>query len=116
MTESLVGPTYTSSPSQACPAANNTVFDVPESDASFRRFCGRDYRDGKGAEDVGVVWTASVIDCMVNCAGYPGCKGVGWGFIAGDKGDNHRCWMKKDIKEGEWESARAGWDFAILVD
>jgi hypothetical protein len=59
------------------------------------------------------VWTASVQDCIVNCAGFDGCTACSWGVIAGDNyQDNHRCFLKTDL--GTPHGTRAGWDFAIL--
>jgi len=102
--------------SLACPAANNTLFEVPRSDKmTFLRLCGIDYSGEGGARDLATVWTASVQDCIVNCAGYPGCTACSWGVIPGDnyqQGDNHRCFLKTDL--GTPHETRAGWDFAIL--
>lgn len=108
-TSSSAKPTTSSS---ACPAANNTVFDVPNSDKSFLRICGIDYADGDGAEDLTTVWTASMVDCMTNCAGFPRCEACSWGALEGDKGDNHRCYLKRNLTKSE--SRRPGWDFAIM--
>lgn len=108
-TSSSAKPTTSSS---ACPAANNTVFDVPNSDKSFLRICGVDYADGDGAEDLTTVWTASMVDCMTNCAGFPKCEACSWGALEGDKGDNHRCYLKRNLTKSE--SRRPGWDFAIM--
>jgi hypothetical protein len=99
------------SSSEACPTANNTIFEVEGSDKSFLRLCGLDYADAN-TDDLATVWTANVQDCITNCAGYPGCIGAGWGVIEGDTGDNHRCWMKRTL--GEPHEVREGWDFAIL--
>ncbi|CAH0054611.1 unnamed protein product [Clonostachys solani] len=108
-TSSSAKPTTSSS---ACPAANNTVFDVPNSDKSFLRLCGVDYADGDGAEDLTTVWTASMVDCMTNCAGFPRCEACSWGALEGDKGDNHRCYLKRNLTKSE--SRRPGWDFAVM--
>jgi hypothetical protein len=107
--------TFTGTPetSEACPAANDTIFKVPNSPKTFRRFCGIDYRSGKGTTDLATVWTASMQDCMVNCAGFDGCTACAWGAQKGDNyRDNHRCYLKTDL--GKSEEARDGWDFAIL--
>jgi hypothetical protein len=110
-------PARTTTTSRAsCPAANNTIYSVPGSDKSFLRICGIDYSGEFGgdarAKDIGVVITKNMEDCIVNCAGYPGCTGCGWGIIQGDEGDEHRCWLKSRL--GKSHVARPGWDFAIL--
>src|SRR5687767_5271811 len=76
-------PARTTTTSRAsCPAANNTIYSVPGSDKSFLRICGIDYSGEFGgdarAKDIGVVITKNMEDCIVNCAGYPGCTGCGW--------------------------------------
>ncbi|KAH8172377.1 hypothetical protein LIA77_06632 [Sarocladium implicatum] len=109
-------PRTTTTSRSSCPAANNTVYSVPGSDKSFLRICGVDYSGEFGgdrrAQDIGVVITKNMEDCIVNCAGYPGCTGCGWGIIQGDESDEHRCWLKARL--GESHVARPGWDFAIL--
>lgn len=96
----------------ACPAANNTKYLVPGAEKTFLRLCGIDYSGAGQAADLGVVWTASMQECMVSCAGYPGCTGCGWGVIQGDAGSDHRCWLKGDLQQAHM--VRTGWDFAIL--
>lgn len=72
-----------------------------------------DYAPAGGTQDLATIWTASVEDCMVNCAGYTGCVGCSWGPLPGDDyRDNHRCFLKKSL--GEPHDVRDGWDFAIL--
>jgi len=107
--------THTDDASEACPAANDTTFAVPNSPKTFRRFCGVDYRAEQGTTDLATVWTASMQDCMVNCAGFDGCTACGWGAQEGDNyRDNHRCYLKTNL--GESQEVRAGWDFAILEE
>lgn len=105
-------PSATASTLDSCPAANGTKYAAPNSDKSFLRICGVDYSGKGGAIDLGVIWTASMQDCMNNCAGYPNCTGCGWGVIEGDAGSDHRCWLKSDLDSSH--SVRSGWDFAIL--
>jgi hypothetical protein len=85
---------------------------VPNSDKTFLRICGIDYANGAGAEDLTTVWTASMIDCMTNCAGFPKCEACSWGALEGDKGDNHRCYLKRNLTKSE--TRRPGWDFAVM--
>lgn len=96
----------------ACPAANNTKYEVKSVKKTFLRVCGVDYVGSGGAVDLGVVWTASMQDCMNSCAGYTNCTGCSWGVIPGDGGSDHRCWLKSDLRSPT--SVRSGWDFAIL--
>jgi hypothetical protein len=95
-----------------CPAANDTIFDVPGSDQKFRRICGVDYTGKNSAVDLAHAWTPTFEDCMLLCAGYPDCEACGWGVIKGDPGSYHRCWLKGNLKESH--TARTGWHFAIL--
>ncbi|KAK0733821.1 hypothetical protein B0T26DRAFT_818327 [Lasiosphaeria miniovina] len=94
-----------------CPAANNTIYQVPGSTKSFLRLCGVDY-SGSGATDILNVTTTNMAQCMDRCATLDKCTGCGWGFIAGDVGDAHRCWMKTALKTGH--EATTDWCFAIL--
>ena len=96
----------------ACPAANNTKYHVPGTEKTFLRICGIDYSGAGQAAELGVVWTSSMQECIVNCAGYPSCTGCGWGVIEGDAGSDHRCWLKGDLQQAH--VVRTGWDFAIL--
>ncbi|KAM3475317.1 hypothetical protein MY5147_003806 [Beauveria neobassiana] len=96
----------------ACPDANNTLYLVPNSQKTFRRFCGIDYSGVNQARDLGSVWTTTVQECILRCADFSGCTACGWGVIADDPGSEHRCWLKADLKA--LHGARPGWDFAIL--
>ncbi|KAM3500256.1 hypothetical protein MY10362_006560 [Beauveria mimosiformis] len=96
----------------ACPAANNTLYLVPDSQKTFRRFCGVDCSGVDQARDLGSVWTTTVQECILRCADFSGCTACGWGIIADDPGSEHRCWLKADLKA--LHGARPGWDFAIL--
>ncbi|KAF4121427.1 hypothetical protein GMORB2_1834 [Geosmithia morbida] len=99
--------------SDACPMANNTLYNIEGSTKQFLRLCGVDYSGDGGADDLGIVYTVSMQDCMVNCAGYDGCTACSWGILADDGArDNHRCWLKTNL--GKAQKARASWDFAIL--
>ena len=101
--------------SQACPAANDTRFSVPNSDKTFLRICGVDYQGRGGTDELAIVWTASMQDCIVNCAGFDECTACSWGAVPGDSyRDNHRCYLKTNL--GKRNKARPGWDFAMLVD
>lgn len=96
----------------ACPDANGTEYDIPESPKTFLRICGIDYDGSAQARDIGSVWTATMEDCMINCAGFPGCTACGWGAIRGDPGSDHRCWLKNNLQDTHRD--RTGWQFAIL--
>ncbi|KAK4096368.1 hypothetical protein N658DRAFT_436256 [Parathielavia hyrcaniae] len=100
-------PTYNSD----CPALNNTIYHVPGSTRSFLRLCGIDYT-GSGATDITHAYTESMADCMHSCASLDQCTACSWGYIEGDKGSMHRCYMKKDLKQSH--AAAADWCFAIL--
>ncbi|KAI0150235.1 hypothetical protein GGR57DRAFT_504574 [Xylariaceae sp. FL1272] len=95
-----------------CPKANNTRYTVPGSTKVFLRYCGVDY-SGSGAVDITNVETISATDCIANCAGTKGCTGAGWGYIEGDEGASHACYLKKDLTQGH--EADANWAFAILL-
>ncbi|AEO54540.1 hypothetical protein MYCTH_2297208 [Thermothelomyces thermophilus ATCC 42464] len=100
-------PTYNSD----CPALNNTIYHVPGSTKSFLRVCGVDY-GGSGATDLAQAWTDSMADCMNSCASFDQCTGCAWGYLDGDEGAQHRCYMKKDLKKAH--QADSDWCFAIL--
>ncbi|KAK3372314.1 hypothetical protein B0H63DRAFT_291845 [Podospora didyma] len=112
-TSTTGGAFVTSPPTQSsdCPGANNTVYNVPGSTKTFLRICGLDY-SGTGATDIANVTTNSFAECMNQCALLSNCTACGWGFIAGDTGDAHRCWMKNDLKANH--EATKDWSFAIL--
>ncbi|KAL2160987.1 hypothetical protein VTH06DRAFT_8699 [Thermothelomyces fergusii] len=100
-------PTYNSD----CPALNNTIYHVPGSTKSFLRVCGIDY-SGSGATDLVHTWTNSMADCMNSCASFDQCTGCAWGYLDGDDGPRHRCYMKKDLTKPH--QAVSDWCFAIL--
>ncbi|KAH6854762.1 hypothetical protein B0I37DRAFT_39150 [Chaetomium sp. MPI-CAGE-AT-0009] len=100
-------PTYNSD----CPALNNTVYNVPGSTRSFRRFCGIDY-SGDDATDLTHAYTESMADCMNSCASFDQCTACAWGYLQGDRGGKHRCYMKTDLKQPH--AAASDWCFAIL--
>ncbi|KAI1442073.1 hypothetical protein F5Y02DRAFT_268294 [Annulohypoxylon stygium] len=95
-----------------CPAANGTTYQVPGSNKQFLRICGIDY-SGNEATDLRQVPTESMLDCMKNCAGTSGCTGCGWGYIQGDTGTQHTCWLKGGLKKSH--EADVNWAFAILL-
>lgn len=94
-----------------CPALNNTIYHVPGSTKSFLRLCGIDY-SGSGATDFAHAYTKSMAECMHTCASSDLCTGCSWGYLTGDKGVEHRCYMKKDLKMAH--QAAGDWCFAIL--
>ncbi|KAI1383790.1 uncharacterized protein F4822DRAFT_51508 [Hypoxylon trugodes] len=95
-----------------CPAANGTTYQVPGSDKRFLRICGIDYSSDQ-AVDIRQVPTESILDCMKNCAGTAGCTGCGWGYLQGDTGTQHKCWLKGNLKKSH--EADINWAFAVLL-
>jgi hypothetical protein len=100
-------PTYNSD----CPSLNDTIYHVPGSTKRFLRLCGIDF-SGSGATDLAQVWTVSMADCMNSCASFDQCTACAWGYMEGDEGDKHRCYMKKNLKMGH--DAAKDWCLAIL--
>ncbi|KAJ6788944.1 hypothetical protein PWT90_05196 [Aphanocladium album] len=111
-TATTTAPSAASTSIIPCPAANNTRYLVPDTDKTFKRFCGIDYSGVDQARDLGSVWTTTMQECIFQCSDFPGCTACGWGIITDDPGSEHRCWLKTDLKSAH--GARAGWDFAIL--
>ena len=104
-------PTYNSD----CPALNSTVYHVPGSTKSFLRLCGVDYSGSTGgATDLANAFTGSMAECMNSCASFNECTACSWGYLQGDQGGQHRCFMKKDLRKGH--SARSDWCFALMMD
>lgn len=99
-------------PHSDCPAANNTMYQVPGSHKRFLRLCGIDYHGSTSSRDLIHMYTASMADCMNSCASFDQCTAVGWGFLPGDTGKEHRCYMKTDLKTGH--AATTDWCFAML--
>ncbi|KAK4170435.1 hypothetical protein QBC43DRAFT_6030 [Cladorrhinum sp. PSN259] len=95
-----------------CPAVNNTIYQVPGSTQRFQRLCGVDYSGTGDAKDLAQVYTTSMIECIHACASFDRCTAAGWGYIAGDIGNEHRCFMKTDLTKSH--AARDDWCFAIL--
>ncbi|EMR62762.1 hypothetical protein UCREL1_10299 [Eutypa lata UCREL1] len=99
-----------------CPAANGTTYQVPGSDKSFLRICGVDYDAQQGeATDLGQVETETMLDCMKNCAGTFDCDACAWGFVEGDTGTLHTCWLKSDLSSKGGHDVDDGWSFAVLL-
>ncbi|KAK3991230.1 hypothetical protein QBC44DRAFT_368273 [Cladorrhinum sp. PSN332] len=95
-----------------CPAVNNTIYQVPGSTQRFLRLCGIDYSGGSDAKDLAQVYTGSMIECIHACASFDQCTAAGWGYIPGDIGNEHRCFMKTELKKSH--VARNDWCFAVL--
>ena len=83
---------------------------MPGSDKRFLRVCGVDY---SGGAELTHVPTQSMLDCMTNCAGTYGCVGAGWGYLDGDVGYEHQCWMKSKLAKPR--DVALDWSFAILL-
>ena len=97
-----------------CPGSNNTLYTANTDDAKqFQQYCGIDF-SGDQAADVGSVKVASMDACMDACASQSNCTGAGWGYLEGDNGTEHSCWMKANLTEPH--NATAEWAFAILLD
>lgn len=96
-----------------CPESNNTLYtaDTPDS-KRFQQYCGIDF-SGDQAVDVGSVKVTSMDACMDACASRSNCTGAGWGYLEGDNGTEHSCWMKANLTEPH--NATAEWAFAILL-
>lgn len=78
----------------------------------FELRCGVDF-SGKGqAVDIGSVKVDSMDKCMDACAGNAKCTGAGWGFLEGDKGNAHMCYLKANLTQSH--NATADWSFAVL--
>ncbi|KAK0628313.1 hypothetical protein B0T17DRAFT_552701, partial [Bombardia bombarda] len=96
-----------------CPAVNNTIYNVPNSTKKFLRLCGTDYSGVGSASDVlPVEYTKTMTACIDKCATTNTCTGCAWGFINGDVGGEHRCWMKTNLQTPH--KAASDWSFAVL--
>lgn len=113
----------TSAASSAAPAAsastavcqlstNNTIYRVPNSSKTFKRYCGIDFGGVGGATDITSVLTSTMEECMFSCSGLASCQGCGWGVLAKDEGPKYRCWLKTDLQTAH--NATLDWSFAIL--
>jgi hypothetical protein len=91
---------------------NGTIYAVPGSDKRFLRVCSLDYGGIDEAVDLTHMLTANMTECMNRCAEFVTCTGCGWGFIEGDEGRQHRCWLKGNLQKRH--EARADWQFALL--
>lgn len=120
-------PTSTSSSSSAsatpdtsnitCPGSNNTLYTADANTTTdnakqFQQYCGIDF-SGDQAVDVGSVKVTSMDACMDACASQANCTGAGWGYLDGDNGTEHSCWMKANLTEPH--NATAEWAFAVLL-
>lgn len=95
-----------------CPASNNTLYTSDAGSKQFRQYCGIDF-SGDQAADVGSVKVTSMGACMDACASRANCTGAGWGYLEGDNGTEHSCWMKANLTQPH--EATAEWAFAILL-
>lgn len=115
-------PTSTSSSSSAsatadtsnitCPGSNNTLYTADTDSKRFQQYCGIDF-SGDQAVDVGSVKVTSMDACMDACASQSNCTGAGWGYLEGDNGTEHSCWMKANLTVPH--SATDDWAFAVLL-
>lgn len=95
-----------------CPGSNNTLYTSDTDSKRFQQYCGIDY-SGDQAVDVGSVKVTSMDACMDACASQSNCTGAGWGYLEGDNGTEHSCWMKANLTEPH--NATAEWAFAVLL-
>lgn len=96
-----------------CPGSNNTLYTADADSKQFQQYCGIDF-SGDQAVDVGSVKVTSMDACMDACASQSNCTGAGWGYLDGDNGTEHSCWMKANLTEPH--NATAEWAFAILLN
>ena len=68
--------------------------------------------DDGGATDLAHAWTESMADCMNACASLDQCTACAWGYLEGDRGAKHRCYMKTDLEKSH--KAASDWCFAIV--
>ncbi|KAI0120660.1 hypothetical protein BJ170DRAFT_159350 [Xylariales sp. AK1849] len=95
-----------------CPGANNTVYTSSEGSRKFTVHCGLDYSGAGEADDLDSTKTTTMSGCMDACADNEKCQGAGWGFIDGDTGNNHSCYMKTNLTK--FHIADSNWLFAVL--
>ncbi|KUI71820.1 hypothetical protein VM1G_07608 [Cytospora mali] len=95
-----------------CPGSNNTLYTADTDSKRFRQYCGIDY-SGDEAQAVGSVKVTSMDACMDACAAQSNCTGAGWGYLNGDNGAEHTCWMKTNLTTSH--QATSTWAFAILL-
>ncbi|KAK3955721.1 hypothetical protein QBC32DRAFT_22850 [Pseudoneurospora amorphoporcata] len=91
-----------------CPAANNTMHRIPGLAKSFLRLCGVDYT----ADDLGNFLAGNMAECIDACAAMERCTGCSWGYLDGDKGNKHRCWLKGNL--GTAREQPGDWCFAMI--
>ncbi|KAK0629245.1 hypothetical protein B0T17DRAFT_525065 [Bombardia bombarda] len=120
---SATGPTGTSSSASAsstvkstiiCPATNGTSYTSSKDSGAkkFTRLCGIDY-SGTGASDLDSKKATTMDACIDLCAAKKDCTGAGWGFISGDSGNSHSCFMKTNLTKSH--KATSDWGFGLLV-
>ncbi|KAK3497318.1 uncharacterized protein B0T23DRAFT_402466 [Neurospora hispaniola] len=91
-----------------CPAANNTMHRIPGLAKSFLRLCGVDYT----ADDLGNFLAGDMAECIDACAAMERCSGCSWGYLDGDKGNKHRCWLKSNLQTAKEQPS--DWCFAMI--
>ncbi|EGZ76922.1 hypothetical protein NEUTE2DRAFT_123542 [Neurospora tetrasperma FGSC 2509] len=91
-----------------CPAANNTMHRIPGLAKSFLRLCGVDYT----ADDLGNFLAGDMAECIDACAAMERCSGCSWGYLDGDKGNKHRCWLKSNLQTAREQPS--DWCFAMI--
>ena len=96
-----------------CPGSNNTLYTSTIDSKKFEEKCGIDYGNDE-AESVGSVKVTSMDACMDACAAQSNCTGAGWGYLAGDDGAEHTCWMKANLTTPH--TAVSDWAFGILQE
>ena len=127
--------TAIASPIIQCPSINGTTFTATITSSSgatpttsrgsvaitntntpttkrFLFLCGIDYGEGE-AKDIDNVTAKNLGECAEACAKKKGCTGAGWGVTNGEKGLEHKCWMKSDLVKPH--NTTADWGFAKLL-
>ncbi|KAK3360747.1 hypothetical protein B0T25DRAFT_536300, partial [Lasiosphaeria hispida] len=115
--QSTKSPTPSAKSDVQCPAINGTLRTVSTAAGNgtakrFRLLCGFDYGQGE-ATDIGNVKTKNLDACADACASKANCTGAGWGVISGDKGVEHKCWMKTNLTKPH--AATSDWGFVLLL-
>jgi hypothetical protein len=69
-----------------CPALNNTVYYVPGSTKTFRRYCGIDYSAGNdGATELAYAWYVSLFPCT-----HPPAEAPIWAINLGGRSETNK--------------------------
>lgn len=81
---------------------------IPGLAKDFLRLCGVDYT----ANDLGNFLAGNMAECIDACAAMERCTGCSWGYLDGDKGNKHRCWLKGSLQTAREQPS--DWCFAMI--